>query len=201
MDTNLEICVNSGETYSRCGMLSSLLTFNSTEDLATCLVCLVVVCILRILLPRANKHDTAPNTPRPLPFRPPSRRAETPGTSQPPLQRIQTPLSPIPVRPPMQRMETPISPVTSSDDWDGYHPRAGMPPLVPDAPNIMPTSPTFTSSSSNTLESSHTSYSSNDFVGVVPSLVHWAQDVFDGQHPTTRFAPAYQLYVIAHACL
>jgi hypothetical protein len=93
----------------------------------------------------------------------------------------------------LQRMETPISPVTSSDDWDGYHPRDGMPPpVVPDPPNMMPQSPTFTSSSSNTLNSSQTSYSTHDSMAMAPNLVHWAQDVFDGENPRSRFRNSYQ---------
>ena len=128
---------------------------------------------------RRPSQMSSPSTPRPGPSRNESRTS----------YRTGTPISPQPTRPPIQRMETPISPVTSSDDWDGNHPR----PPVPDAPNNMPQSPTFTSSSSNTLNSSQTSYSSYDFLAVAPSLVHWAQDVFDGQNPRTQFRRSFQL--------
>lgn len=50
-----------------------------------------------------------------------------------------------------------------------------------------PTSPTFTSDSSQTLKSSQTSQS---------GCVHWAQNVFDGNHPSTPFAHSYQMQVL-----
>lgn len=135
---------------------------------------------------RRPSQMSSPSTPRPGPSRRPS-------TSRRPSARTPTPISPRPIRPPIPRMDTPISPVTSSDDWDGNHPRAGNPPPVaPDAPNILPQSPTFSSSSSNTLNSSQTSYSSHNFMAIAPPLVHWAQDVFDGSMPRTRFDQAYQ---------
>lgn len=57
----------------------------------------------------------------------------------------------------------------------------------------MPLSPTFTSSSSQTLNSSQTSYSS-EFMAPQQTLVHWAQRIFDGQHPESDFDDAFQLY-------
>ena len=130
-----------------------------------------------------------------FPTAPPTTRAPPtpiPG-SRPPLQRVETPG---PSRPPLQRMETPVSAVSASDDWDGFHQRPGMPPpMVPEVLNTMPQSPTFTSSSSNTLNSSQTSYASNDFMAMTPALVHWAQDVFDGTNPRTKFRNSFQLYV------
>lgn len=132
-------------------------------------------------LERFPSHMSSPSTPRP-------------GPSRNSLHRTQTPLSPTPIRPPIQRMETPISPLTSSDDWDGNV----FPPVVPDAPNVMPQSPTYTSSSSNTLNSSQTSYSSHNYMAMAPALVHWAQDVFDGQNPKNQFRRSYQAQVIFH---
>ena len=99
-----------------------------------------------------------------------------------------------PVRPPLTRIETPISPTTMSDDWDDYTQRTGMPPpIAPDPPLQVPTSPTFTSSSSQSLDSSHTSYSNGSFTPSAPALVHWAQVVFDGNNPSTQFRQQYQL--------
>lgn len=88
------------------------------------------------------------------------------------------------------RIDTPVSPTSPSETWSDYI-GAGRPPLfVPDPP--MPTSPTFTSSSSQTLPSSQTSYSS-DQAGPGAHLVHWAQDIFDGENPCTPFKREYQL--------
>lgn len=93
-------------------------------------------------------------------------------------------------RPRMPRRETPRSP-TSSDN--SYRPE--FPPFAPDPPEPVPLSPTFTSSSSQTLNSSQTSYSS-EFMAPQQTLVHWAQRIFDGQHPESEFSGAYQLYIL-----
>ena len=133
---------------------------------------------------RAERRSITPSatsTPRPRDTRPPLTRVETPMRDN---------------RPPLTRVETPISPTTTtSDGWDDYNfQRPGMPPpLAPDPPPPIPTSPTFTSSSSQTLNSSQTSYSSNEYSPGTPSLIHWAQDVFDGKNPATTFGPSHQL--------
>lgn len=93
------------------------------------------------------------------------------------------------------RVGGPTSPISPSREWDNPYGRQPM-PRAPDPPGNVPTSPTFTSSSSQTLDSSHTSHSDRPFLPVnpQPTLVHWAQDVFDGDYPTTPFDPMYQLY-------
>ncbi|KAK4991139.1 hypothetical protein LTR50_002069 [Elasticomyces elasticus] len=64
--------------------------------------------------------------------------------------------------------------------WDDL-----LPPLAPDPPP--PISPTFSSASSQTLSSSQTSFSNR------PPPPHWAQLVFDGQHPVTSFRASSQV--------
>ena len=77
-----------------------------------------------------------------------------------------------------------------SDEWEPPLAMPGMPPPVPDAPH--PLSPTFTSSSSQTLNSSQTSYSSDQYFA--PRLPeHWARTVFDGSNPGTGFRDGFQL--------
>lgn len=77
----------------------------------------------------------------------------------------------------------PMSPTFSFDE--------GPRPAFPYAPDP-PTSPTFTTTSSQTLDSSHTSFS-----GVLhsPSPSHWAQDVFNGTYPATPFRRGYDSWV------
>ncbi len=103
--------------------------------------------------------------------------------------------TPRPTRPRMPRTEIPISPTSPLGGWQDPFRRGSMPPpSVPDPPP--PTSPTFTSSSSQTLNSSQTSYSSNTaFIPVQTTLAHWAQNVFDGQNPSHPFSLSYQPYV------
>ena len=97
-------------------------------------------------------------------------------------------------RPRPPRLVTPASPTSASESWSDYINTGKPPPRAPDPPNGMPTSPTFTNSSSQTLSSSQTSYSSDHFSPVGSSqYIHWAQDIFDGQHSITRFARNYQL--------
>lgn len=81
-----------------------------------------------------------------------------------------------------------MSPASSSEAWSYFD----RPP--PPAPEPEPLSPTFTSSSSQTLDSSHTSYSSYGFAPPPAAPpVHWAADVFDGQNPRTPFRRSHQL--------
>ncbi|EME76938.1 uncharacterized protein MYCFIDRAFT_61236 [Pseudocercospora fijiensis CIRAD86] len=127
------------------------------------------------------ENDYSASTPRPRPRR----------TSRPTM-------------PP--RINTPSTPTVASDvSWESpwnltarpYAPEPPVPPLMfPPTPGspMSPMSPVFsnfTSSSSQTA-SSHTSYSTTD--PYAPSaLVHWADDIFDGQHPNTQYRPDYQL--------
>ncbi|KXT11120.1 hypothetical protein AC579_640 [Pseudocercospora musae] len=132
-------------------------------------------------MPVPECHYSDASTPRPRPRR-------TSGPTMPP------------------RINTPTTPTVLSDlSWDpGWNqtarPYAPEPPTPPSifpatpAPPVSPLSPVFsdfTSSSSQTA-SSHTSYSTID--PYAPSaLVHWADDILDGQHPNTHYRPDYQL--------
>ncbi|KAK6441416.1 hypothetical protein LTR95_002364, partial [Oleoguttula sp. CCFEE 5521] len=83
-----------------------------------------------------------------------------------------------------RHVEGTTSPISATNSWD-YVER--FPPPVPE----VPLSPTFTSSSSQTLDSSHTSYSNYGFAPVIsgppPMPSHWALDVFDGNCPVSPF--------------
>lgn len=92
------------------------------------------------------------------------------------------------MRPRPSRIDTPGSPTSTSGSWSDYIAAGRPPPFAPEPP----TSPTYTSSSSHTLPSSQTSYSS-DQAGPSTRLVHWAQDIFDGENPCTPFKQEYQL--------
>ena len=73
------------------------------------------------------------------------------------------------------------------------------PPFAPEPPpQAVPLSPTFTSSSSNTMNSSQTSYSSEMLNTPRRAIRHWAQTIFDGEHPGTAYDDAHQTYVLAH---
>jgi hypothetical protein len=99
-------------------------------------------------------------------------------------------------RPSYGEVQIPTSPGTILDGWnDPYRGASTMPPpRVPDPPIPTPISPTYTSTSSHTLDSSQTSYSGEmAFAPVDETMVHWAQDVFDGNMPSTGFDAAYQM--------
>lgn len=76
-----------------------------------------------------------------------------------------------------------------SDRWDTEYLHRPRGP-APEPPS--PLSPTYTSGSSQTFGSSQTSYSSGMFFSPPPVLPHWSLRVFDGQHPTTVYSPAFR---------
>ncbi|QIW95787.1 hypothetical protein AMS68_001305 [Peltaster fructicola] len=66
----------------------------------------------------------------------------------------------------------------------------GPRPSYPWAPEP-PVSPTFSSSSGQTYNSSHTSYSVYG-LNVTPASSHWAKDVFDGVYPGSKFRKEFR---------
>ncbi|CAK1360500.1 unnamed protein product [Cercospora beticola] len=91
----------------------------------------------------------------------------------------------------------PTSPTVISEDLmferpQGMHAPDPPLPVSPTSPLVSPIFSTFSSGSSQTM-SSHTSYSSNPyFPGQSASAPHWAQSVFDGSSPTSRYKSEYQ---------
>ncbi|KAF2769636.1 hypothetical protein EJ03DRAFT_90477 [Teratosphaeria nubilosa] len=103
--------------------------------------------------------------------------------------------SPLPIPRPRQAgtssqsMSPLMSPSDVPEGWALPYPSA-TPPTAPDVP--LP-SPGFNSGSSPTLTSSQTSYESDKFAQTSPHLIHWAQNVFQGSSPATRFSEDYRL--------
>ncbi|EME41660.1 hypothetical protein DOTSEDRAFT_73904 [Dothistroma septosporum NZE10] len=100
-----------------------------------------------------------------------------------------------PVRPPYLRMDTPSTTTVLSDDWDEWEDLDRPPVAVPEPPPLhMPTSPTCTSGSSESMFSSLTSYSSDGMYPLRPPerLRHWAQKVYDGSSPLTSYKAGFQ---------
>ncbi|KAI6798731.1 hypothetical protein KC361_g3226 [Hortaea werneckii] len=90
------------------------------------------------------------------------------------------------IRAPARPVRSPSSPSEYSDQWD-YSVRP--PPLAPE----VPISPTFTSISSQSLDSSQTSYSSDPYYYLPTVAIHWSSEIFDGRHPETSFRDSYYL--------
>lgn len=87
----------------------------------------------------------------------------------------------------------PVSPTTSSSDHDSWEEWERPPRNFGPAPEPPPISPVFSSGSAETMSSSQTSYSSDPYHPATPlPLVHWAQNIFDGRHPTSDYKPPHQ---------
>ncbi|GAB1729290.1 hypothetical protein NU195Hw_Modified_143t1 [Hortaea werneckii] len=109
---------------------------------------------------------------------------------QPPLSLLDmrppsTPRVPA-IRAPARPVRTASSPSEYSDQWD-YSVRP--PPFAPE----VPISPTFTSVSSQSLDSSQTSYSSDPYYYPPTAPIHWSSEIFDGRHTETPFRDPYYL--------